>query len=172
MAFNLCSKSVLYAGGDMAANGGKRMRAITLFILACAWTAVSAQVYTWRDASGKIHYSDTPPPGVDAKKMRAGAQSGATPPSSAPTRSVAEQDMEFRKRQTDADKARAKAEQEKNEAEDSRRNCEDAKRQLSALESGQRMGRLNEAGEQIPLDDDMRAQEIEKARKSVQSWCK
>ena len=47
------------------------MRAITLFILALVWTAATAQVYTWRDASGKIHYSDTPPPGVDAKKMRA-----------------------------------------------------------------------------------------------------
>jgi hypothetical protein len=34
------------------------------------------------------------------------------------------------------------------------------------------MSRLNEAGESIPLDDEMRAQEIEKARKSVQSWCK
>ena len=148
------------------------MRAIILLILACAWTAASAQVYTWRDASGKIHYSDTPPPGVDAKKMRAGAQSGATPSPSVPARSLAEQDMEFRKRQTDADKARAKAEQEKNDAEDSKRNCEDARKQLNALESGQRMSRLNEAGEPIALDDEMRAQEIDKARKSVQSWCK
>lgn len=148
------------------------MRAITLLILACAWTAASAQVYTWRDASGKVHYSDTPPPGVDAKKMRAGTQSGTASPSGAPARSVAEQDMEFRKRQTEADKARAKAEQEKSDAEDSKRNCEDARRQLNALESGQRISRINEAGEPIPLDDEMRAQEIDKARKSVQSWCK
>ncbi len=51
------------------------MRAVILFILACLWGVASAEVYTWRDASGKIHYSDTPPPGVDAKKMRAGAPS-------------------------------------------------------------------------------------------------
>ena len=44
--------------------------------------------------------------------------------------------------------------------------------QLQALESGQRMSRVNEAGENIPLDDEMRAQETEQARKSVQSWCK
>ena len=80
--------------------------------------------------------------------------------------------MEFRKRQTEAEKARAKADQEKGDAEDGKRNCEDARKQLNALESGQRMSRLNEAGESIPLDDEMRAQEIEKARKSVQSWCK
>ncbi|MFA7270582.1 MAG: DUF4124 domain-containing protein [Sterolibacterium sp.] len=148
------------------------MRAITLFILALVWTAASAQVYTWRDASGKTHYSDTPPPGVDAKKMRPGAQPGATPSGGTPVRSTAEQDMEFRKRQTEAEKARAKADQEKGDAEEGKRNCEDARKQLNALESGQRMSRLNEAGESIPLDDEMRAQEIEKARKSVQSWCK
>lgn len=148
------------------------MRAIILLILACLWTVASAQVYTWRDASGKVHYSDTPPPGVDAKRMRAGTQSGSSSPGGADTRSTAERDMEFRKRQTDAEKARVKAEQEKSDAEDGKRNCEDARKQLDALESGQRMSRLNEAGESIPLDDEMRAQEIDKARKSVQSWCK
>lgn len=147
------------------------MRAKILLILACVWTTASAQVYTWRDASGNVHFSDTPPPGVDAKKMRAGTQTGTTPASGAPGRSVAEQDMEFRKRQAEADKARAKVEQEKSTAEDSKRNCADAKRQLNALESGQRMSRINEAGEPIPLDDEMRTQEIDKAKKSVQSWC-
>jgi len=147
------------------------MRAIILLILACAWATASAQVYTWRDASGKVHYSDTPPPDVDAKKMRAGAQADKSPASGAAGRSLAEQDMEFRKRQDEAEKARAKKEQESSAAEDSKRNCADAKKQLNALESGQRMSRLNEAGESIPLDDDMRAQEIDKARKAVQSWC-
>jgi len=148
------------------------MRAIILLILACVGTTVSAEVFTWRDADGRVHFSDTPPPGVDAKKTRAGTQPGATPASGAAGRSLAEQDMEFRKRQAEADKSRAKSEQEKKDAEDSKRNCADAKRQLSALESGRRMARINEAGESIPLDDDMRAQEIEKARSSVQSWCK
>ena len=113
------------------------MRAITLFILALVWTAASAQVYTWRDASGKTHYSDTPPPGVDAKKMRPGTQSGATSSGGTPVRSIAEQDMEFRKRQTEAEKARAKADQEKGDAEDGKRNCEDARKQLNALASGE-----------------------------------
>lgn len=148
------------------------MRGIVLLILACVWTVAAAQVYTWRDASGKVHYSDTPPVGVDAKKMRAGVQAGTTPAAGTPTRSTAEKDVEFRKRQSDSEKARAKAEQDKADAEDSKRNCEDARRQLNALESGQRMSRFNEAGETIPLDDEMRAAEIDKARKSVQSWCK
>ena len=150
------------------------MRAVILFILACLWGVASAEVYTWRDASGKIHYSDTPPPGVDAKKMRAGAPStsSAASPSGAPARSVAEQDMEFRKRQTETDKARTKAEKERKEGEDTARNSAEAKRNLNAPESAQPLRRRNEAGESIPLDDEMRAQETDKARKSVQSWCK
>ena len=68
--------------------------------------------------------------------------------------------------------AKAKAEQERKDAEEGKRNCEDARNQLNALESGQRMSRVDASGERIPLDDEMRAQEIEKARKSVQSWCK
>jgi hypothetical protein len=171
MAFNLGFKPVLYAGGLLAATKEKAMRAVTLLILFCLWGVASAEVYTWRDASGKVHYADTPPPGVDAKKMRGGSQSGASS-SAGPGRSLAEQDMEFRQRRADAEKAQAKAEQEKKDAEDGRRNCEDARKQLNALEAGQRMSRLNAAGESIPLDDAMRAEEIEKARKAVQSWCK
>jgi hypothetical protein len=80
--------------------------------------------------------------------------------------------MEFRKRKAESDKSQAKAEQERKDAEEGKRNCEDARNQLNALESGQRMSRVDASGERIPLDDEMRAQEIEKARKSVQSWCK
>ena len=50
------------------------MRAVILFILACLWGFASAEVYTWRDASGKIHYSDAQPPGVEAKKSGCDAQ--------------------------------------------------------------------------------------------------
>jgi len=105
--------------------------------------------------------------------MRAsGGQASPSPQAGTPSRSIAEQDLSFRKRQMEADKARSKAEQEKIAAEDAKRNCEDARNQLNALESGQRMSRVDASGERAPLDDDMRAQEIEKARKAVQSWCK
>ena len=147
------------------------MRALILLVMTCLWSIASAQVYTWRDASGKVHYSDTPPPGVDAKKMGIGSQP-ATPSSAAPGRSTAEQDMEFRKRKAESEKAQAKAEQERKDAEESKRNCDAARLQLRALESGQRMSRLDASGTPIPLDDEMRAEEIEKARKAVQAWCK
>jgi len=148
------------------------MHAIAGLLLAMlAALAWGGEIYTWKDASGKIHYSDTPPAGTETQMMRGGVQAGGTP-SSAPSKSVAEQNMEFRKRKQESDKARAKADKERSDSEEARSNCEQAKRQLQALESGQRMSRVNEAGENIPMDDEARAREIDQTRKSVQSWCK
>lgn len=142
-----------------------------LFLALIATAALGAEVYTWRDAGGKVHYSDTPPAGVDAKKMRGGASTDSSTPA-ASRRSLADQEMEFRKRRSEAEAAQAKAEKEKSEAEESKRNCEQAKSQLQALESGQRMSRPNAQGETVVMDDEVRAQEIERTRKAVQSWCK
>lgn len=146
------------------------MRAIAALFLALMATATLAgEVYTWRDASGKVHYSDTPPPRVDARKMR-----DVTPEDSgaAQRRSLADQEMEFRKRRTETEQKREKAEKETAAAAERERNCEQARTQLQALESGQRMIRFNAAGERIVLDDEARAQETANARKAVQDWCR
>lgn len=37
-----------------------------------------AQVYQWRDAKGKVHFGDQPPPGVAAKLVRPGLQGAPT----------------------------------------------------------------------------------------------
>ncbi|MDR2240599.1 MAG: DUF4124 domain-containing protein [Zoogloeaceae bacterium] len=141
-------------------------------ILICVSAVAAAQVYTWRDASGKVHYSDTPPPGVEAKKIRDNTTVPNAEATSNASRSLAEQEAEFRKRQDEAKKTQAKAEQEQKESTERQRNCGAARNQLSALESGRRMSRMNAAGEAIPLDDAMRAQEIERAKQAVASWCK
>lgn len=149
------------------------MRTIVVLVLALMGAVASAaEVYTWRDADGKVHYSDTPPSGVDAKKMRGGASVDNVPPQSSPQRRLADQELEFRKRKSEAEAKQAKAEKDKAEAEESKRNCEQARSQLQALESGRRMSQLNAQGETIVMDDETRAQETERARKAVQSWCK
>jgi len=149
------------------------MRTIITIILLCLCTVASAQIYTWRDASGKVHYSDTPPTDANAKKIDSGVPaSNDSPAANNPGRSLAEQEAAFRKRQAEAEKARAKSEQDKKDLAERQRNCQDARAQLDALESGRRIGRINAQGEAIPLDDEMRAQEIERGKKAVESWCK
>lgn len=145
----------------------RAMLAIPLFLVS---TTLSAQIYTWRDASGKVHYSDTPPTGMDAKQMRGGTTTGDN--GSAQRRDLNEREQEFRKRQAAAKEGQAKTEKEAAEAEAKKRDCEQARAQLQALESGQRMTRFNEKGEAVFLDDAERAQETERTRKAVEQRCK
>lgn len=50
--------------------------------------------------------------------------------------------------------------------------CERTKEYLRTLESGQRIARTNASGERYFLNEDQVAQEIVKARASVQQNCK
>lgn len=136
--------------------------------------AVSAEMYRWVDSQGRVHYSDEPPP--------AGAKSSKTvtppPPSYAPSSEAAkpkswqEKDMEFRQRQSAQAEAQAKKEKEEADAKQKKQNCELARKNLQALESGQRVSVPNENGEQQPIDDATRQKAIAEARKAVDSWCK
>ena len=51
-------------------------------LLVAAWlqpgTADSAEIYKWRDASGVLHFTDTPPPETDYQEMRASTPAAAS----------------------------------------------------------------------------------------------
>lgn len=144
-----------------------------LLVLACA--SAWGQAYKWRDASGRIQYSDTPPPpgARDVQQLRRPPGStGASPAADASPRSYAEKDAEFRKRQLEKQEAEVKQAKAAEEEQVRKRNCEQARGQLAALDSGQRMVRLTASGERIALDDSERAAARADAVKSVDSWCK
>ncbi len=49
-----------------------RLRSTAEILLLCLIllplsSAVSSEIYRWTDKDGKIHYSDTPPPGIDVE---------------------------------------------------------------------------------------------------------
>jgi hypothetical protein len=146
------------------------MRGLTAAALILLATVAWGDVYTWKDASGKTHYSDAPPPGVDARRV--GAASSAAPFASEQRRSLAEREAEFRKRRADSEEQRAKADTEKAAAEQRARACEDAKRYLTALESGQRVARYSDSGERVFLDDNEREAATADTRKRIQDFCK
>ena len=151
------------------------MRTPILLVLLLLSPLASGQIYSWRDADGKMHYSDIPPTGavagaVTTRKIEpAVSEPGA---SENARRDAATKEMDFKKRQLDSADAAAKAEKDKADAEDRKANCAQAKSYLRALESGERISRTNEKGERIFLDDQMRQQEIVATRRSVDSWCK
>lgn len=155
-----------------------RLGAAVLLALAAA-AATAGDIYTWKDKDGRVTYSDNPPPGNIPARTLGGrnAEAAPGPPENvqgdkarAPT--AADQELEFRKRRAEASEQQVKADKAAAEAEDKRKNCERARNQLTALESGQRVARYNDKGEREFLDDAQRAQEIESARKAVDSWCK
>jgi hypothetical protein len=160
----------------------------TFFLLAVGLmisAAASAQQYKWVDKNGKVQYGDTPPPGVNATRLRGPTGAPAPAATAAPAGkdgkdakpaakgplTPAQQDAEFRKRQEEADKSRDKQAKSAEEEQAKRENCSSAREQLTVLESGQRVSRTDAKGERFFIDDDQRAADIARARKLVQQWC-
>lgn len=152
------------------------LHAVLIAALLAALPA-QAQIYQYKDASGKTVLSDRPPPtgGMPAKTHSAGGvvngEESAKKEASAP-KSLAERDLEFKKRQQEqreaADKAQKQAADKATRAED----CERARRQLQLLESGERIATRDAQGEHAFMEDDQRAAEIGRARKFIAEVCK
>ncbi len=146
-------------------------KSILVLLVAAAASGAFAQTYKWRDASGRLQYSDTPPP-PGAKDVQQLRKVPAPPSSAAPAKSFEERDAEFRKRLVEKKEAEVKQAKAAEEEETRARNCAQAKGQLAALESGGRMVELNAQGERIALDDAGRARAKEEAQKAIETWCK
>ena len=157
-----------------------------VFLLALAFAgAAHAQLYKWVDKDGKTRYGDAPPPGVKATVMGAPA-SGSSPaapaassgPAAKDTKDAkkgpmtpAEREQDYRKRQEEAKKDAEKAEQDRKEKAAKAEDCSRTKEYLATLESGQRISRTKPDGERYFMDDDQRAQEVAKARQTMQQVC-
>jgi type IV secretory pathway VirB10-like protein len=169
---------------------------VALAALACA-TVACAEVYTWKDASGRVHYSDQPPPGGEAKPTKAApapkyapavaepaaAQSGAAAQSDPkPDSKVAttqsgpktwqEKDLEAKQKRAADQEAEAKRKQEADRADEKKRYCDGLRSNLSMLEKGGRVTTTNAAGERVYLDDSQLKQEAERTRGQLSRDCK
>ncbi len=144
-----------------------------LFCLAFAVFPVSAQaqIKCWNEA-GKRVCGDAPPPGARVTTMSAPA-TGSAPAAAAKKGPLtpAEKEQDYRKRQLTAEKEAEKAEADRKAAEAKRENCARATEALRALESGQRITRVDARGERYFLDDAQIAQETAQARQAVQNSC-
>ena len=158
--------------------------------LALAGATATAAQYQWRDAHGRMVYSDLPPPSTvepsrilrapEVPQAATPAASGVAPVAAARDKlpatndarlSIADREMAYRKRAAEA------AEEQKKASETSRRKlelaqaCSDAQGDIRSLESGQRISRINAAGEREYLSDAERAGRLQAARKSVGERC-
>jgi len=163
------------------------MNKALVFALLALSTAVTAQaqVYQWKDSTGKTVISDTPPPSsvkdkrtLGERRPAASSEPVADPkteqakeaPKGPPT--MAEKDMEFRKRQQEAREKAEKKAKEDAQAKEKRDTCDRARANLAALESQGSVAQYNARGEATELDAGQRQAEIERTRRIMQEACK
>jgi hypothetical protein len=165
-----------------------------LLVAATSLAAPAAAQWAWKDDNGRVVYSDRPPPsGVKSDRIvrqpsntqtvlpsqpsggatetPAHAASDTARPASGAPKTVAEQEMEFRKRQQERADAEKKAQEEQSRASAKAAECERAKGYLRTLEEGIRIARTDASGNREFLDDTQRAAEVERTRKIVESTC-
>lgn len=165
---------------------------IVLGLSALLASAPAAAQWKWRDRNGQMVISDVPPPAGTpdrdilqrppsarpanpsplALPAPASAAASAAAPASPASAARAEPELDARKAKAEAEDKQKQKAQEEAEAARRAENCSRARRQVTALESGQRMSRLNDKGEREVLDDKGRADELDRARSIVGSDCK
>lgn len=151
--------------------------------------------YQWKDDNGRMVYSDRPPPTsvlpsqmvkVPAPKptVKAVEKSGeksadagsplkvADAKSALPIKSLADKDLESKKKAQEADQANTKklADGER----ESRNNaaCEDTRASLRTIESGVKVSRMNEKGEREVMSDDEKSKRTAALKKDLGEHCK
>lgn len=174
----------------------RRMKNVSLRVLAAS-TALAlglgaslpaAAQWKWKDGTGKVQYSDRPPPATvpekDILQRPAGARLSAPPPAPAASEAAAaplnatppapavDKELEARRKKEEQEQeAKRKAEEERI-AKQRAENCARARAYQQTLDSGVRIGRTNEKGEREILDDTARAKENERNRQIIASDCK
>jgi hypothetical protein len=134
----------------------RSMIALALLLMA---PLVSAQVYKWKDASGTVHYSQSPPPGGAAKFKQLKADTSVPP---APAASVA--------KPAAAATAQPAATTMADTPENRAKLCTSLQTNLAALK-GSAPVVMQQGGKQTALDDNARKQQASAAQAQYQQYC-
>jgi len=130
-----------------------------------------AGIYKWTDASGKVHYSDIPPPQMQVQSLK-GVSAGQEETTAQATRSLDEKNQAYQKRRDESEQARAKSEKEAEQARIKRENCDKARRNLSNLQNTPRPYTTSPSGQHSYMDDTARTQSMVNSQKAVSEYCK
>ncbi len=157
-------------------------------LLVCMLLAAPASAqWAWRDENGRLVFSDRPPPaGVKADSIVRQPRASSAPPTAvdpgeskasakgetkAGPKTIADREMEFRKRQQERAEAEKKQAEEQAQAARKAQECERARGYLRSLEEGHRIARTDAQGNREVLDDAQRAAEIQRMREVVARNC-
>jgi hypothetical protein len=117
--------------------------------LAFAVAPAGAALYKWTDASGRVVYSDQPPPGNQKVETLQGPPPPANP---AANKELANKELEFKQRQLDKADAQKLADTERQSAKERQENCGLVQGQLKQLgDENMVLWRANPAGERVAM---------------------
>ena len=168
---------------------------VVLVVLGAALALPAEAQWKWRDKSGRVQYSDLPPPASVAeqeilqrpnggqRQTGAVARPVAVPASAAAAASAAsgvatlapktvEPELEAKRRKVEEEKAAKDKLEEQRIAAAKADNCTRAKSQLRTIDDGIRIARTNANGEREILDDKGRAEERKRTMDIMGSDCK
>jgi len=146
-------------------------RLLLLVLLAAGATASAAQVYSWTDANGTKHFSDSPPPpSISAQKIKVRSQlttdAGVQPATETPA-------QEPKPPEPAPPGATASAKPLVDSPENRAKQCNLAKSNLALLQSQfQVSSPAGDDGKTAVLDDAGRKQAVDKAQDQVTFYCK
>ena len=169
----------------------------TAIVLAGFASAPSEAQWAWKDGNGRLVYSDRPPPSDikpanvvrqpstqalanpapasgpldDSGKPSDAKNSDAKNPAPNAPKTIAEREMEFRKRQQERADSDKKAAEEQTKNATKTAECDRAHGYMKSLEDGVRITRTDASGNREFLDDAQRAAEADRTRKIIQSTC-
>lgn len=151
----------------------RRSRACLLIacsLLAALPALASGGLYKWVDEKGVVHYSDTPPAGKPAARLK------ASPPSSpgnaqapARSRSWQEQLQDSNERRFQED---TKQREQQQKAQESAEKCQRARNALDSLQRERPLYRLDKEGERIFMEDEERRRLIGDWQKQADTYCR
>jgi hypothetical protein len=146
----------------------RAVAAVSAAALLAAFGPAGAVLYKWVDANGRVTYSDQAPGGnVKAEIV------GAAPPPADPSavRELAAQEADLKKQQTQRADEQKKAAKTRAEQAQLQQDCSDARERLKLYASDEPIGRINEKGEQVLIDDAARQSVRERLRSQIRERC-
>jgi len=146
----------------------KHLTVILLAAIVAQGQALAAEVYTWKDKNGRVHYSDQPHADANAKQINTIDPSSGV---GSTTKQQADSERSFNEQQA------KQADASKQAADDSARKaahdnaCNSLKNRITTFEQGGRIV-VNQGTERVYLSDDQIASELSKMRAQQSKDCK
>ena len=146
------------------------LRALLAFSLLLVAGTSAAQAYKWRDADGKLHFSDKPPAGANAEKMEIKPATPEDPEAvkqAQAAKSLREQAAFAEKQAKHKADQTAQRDQEAND-----RRCRSAQRDLDTFNRQTPVYHVGKDGQRVYMEDKDRPAAIQRAQSLVSRYCR